>query len=294
MTASDTMHQPPHVLDPAQFSVLADVLRSTRAVRKALDVDREVPREVIAECLDVAVHAPSAEAREPWRFLVLTDPEKRQIVAEYYRLAWETFQYMGSGRRRTRWREPKKDRVRSSAEWLANNIGRVPVLILVCAAGRAMTPQEAHRMEESWLWPDIPGPRPVALTSFHATYYASIFPVVWSLQLALRGKGLGSTITTMHLPFEQFVADELGIPRGAQQVALLPVAYARQGVFKVSDRKPADEVTHWDTWEEPRFVGTTYRDMIAQGSADRRGVELQVGARAANADDAVIPRTAPH
>jgi nitroreductase len=270
--------QPPHVLDRSGLEVLRGVLETTRAIRKGLDLGREVPREVIEECLEIAVHAPCAEAREPWRFLVLTDPAKRRVLAEYYRLSWEVFQFTGSGRRRTRWREAKTERVRASAQWLAHNLERVPVLILVCVAGRAMSAAEAAATERTWMWPDgIEGPRPVALSSYHATYYASIFPAVWSLQLALRAKGLGSTITTMHLPFEHFVADELGIPRGAQQVALLPVAYAREGVFRVPERKSAAEVTYWNTWEEPRFVGTAYRDLIAKGAEEHRGVHLDVG-----------------
>ena len=51
-----------------------ELLATTRAVRKRLDLDRKVPREVIMECLELAVQAPTGSNSQGWRWLVVDDP----------------------------------------------------------------------------------------------------------------------------------------------------------------------------------------------------------------------------
>ena len=67
----------------------------------------------------------------------------------------------------------------------------------------------------------------------------SIFPAVWSFQLALRARGLGSCLTTLHLRYAEDAATLLGIPEGIMQVGLLPVAYTIGTDFKPAARPPA-------------------------------------------------------
>ena len=67
-----------------------------------------------------------------------------------------------------------------------------------------------------------------------ASVFGSIFPAVWSFQLALRSRGLGSALTTLHLFREQEAAKLLGIPENVMQVALLPVAYTKGTDFKIT------------------------------------------------------------
>ena len=81
-----------------------------------------------------------------------------------------------------------------------------------------------------------------------ASTYGSIFPAVWSFQLALRARGLGSTLTTLHLMFEQQIAEILGIPEDVMQVGLLPVGYTKGTDFKPAERPPVSRITHWDMW----------------------------------------------
>ena len=76
----------------------------------------------------------------------------------------------------------------------------------------------------------------------------SIFPAVWSFQLALRARGLGTVLTTLHLRAEEDAVELLGIPNGVQQVALLPVAYTVGTDFKSVKRPPISEITHWEQW----------------------------------------------
>jgi nitroreductase len=81
-----------------------------------------------------------------------------------------------------------------------------------------------------------------------AGVYGSIFPAVWSFQLALRSRGLGSVLTTLHLVYEQEAAKLLGIPDNVLQVALLPVAYTKGTDFKRAERPPVANITHWNRW----------------------------------------------
>ncbi|WP_179887867.1 nitroreductase family protein, partial [Streptomyces sp. b94] len=63
-----------------------EVLTTTRAVRKRLDLNRPVERELIEECLELATQAPTGRNRQRWDFVLVTDPEKRAALADLYRL----------------------------------------------------------------------------------------------------------------------------------------------------------------------------------------------------------------
>ena len=76
----------------------------------------------------------------------------------------------------------------------------------------------------------------------------SIMPAVWSFQLALSARGLGSTLTTLYLICADEAAALLDIPDNIKQVGLLPVAYTLGTDFKPAKRRPLDEALHWDGW----------------------------------------------
>ena len=78
----------------------------------------------------------------------------------------------------------------------------------------------------------------------------SIMPAVWSFQLALRARGLGSALTTLHLHHAENAADLLGIPDKFMQVGLLPVAYTIGTDFKPAKRPPVENIVYWEQWEE--------------------------------------------
>ena len=224
------------------------VLRTTRSVRKRLDLDREVELSVVHECLDLALQAPTGGFSQDWRFIVVTDAELRQKIARYYEQAYEAevaaalqsrslYAQKVKGRLAEATDPTAKQRVQrilDGAEHLARNLHRVPVHVIACAT----RPN-----------PERGGP------GTSAGLYGSVFPAVWSLQLALRSRGLGSIITTLHLHHEQEVADLLGIPEEATQVCLLPVAYTIGLDFRPASRREVSEVTYLDRWGEPLPIG---------------------------------------
>ncbi|MGB8388251.1 nitroreductase family protein [Mycobacterium sp.] len=201
-----------------------ELLTTTRSVRKRLDLNRSVGRQVILECIRLAMQAPTASNAQDWRWLVITDADKRAAIADIYRSIGA--QYLAQLAESES--DPQTRRVYRGALGLTDTLAQVPVHVIPCLQ---------RRIDGSNL-----------LTA--ASAWASIIPAGWSFLLALRSRGLGSVWTTMHLAKEREVAELLGIPATVTQAALFPVAYTIGTDFRPASRPPAETVTFWDSWEE--------------------------------------------
>jgi nitroreductase len=177
---------------------------------------------VILECIRLAMQAPTASNAQDWRWLVITDADKRAAIADIYRRIGE--QYLAYAAESAT--DPQTQRVYQSAMSLTDTLAQVPVHVIPCLDRRIDT----------------------AELGIAAAAWASIIPAGWSFLLALRSRGLGSVWTTMHLFKEQEVAELLGIPPTVTQAALFPVAYTIGTDFRPAARPPAESVTSWDTW----------------------------------------------
>lgn len=207
-----------------------EVVSTARSVRRRLDFDRPVAPALIERCIDAAVQAPTGLNREAWRFLVLTDPEPKRQVAELYRESMAALTERLAGQLPDSMKGQKLPSERPNYVGLAENLQRMPALILVCSLGR-------------------PDP---ANTAMQVAFYGSVLPAAWSLMLALRASGLGTTWTTLLVSEEERVAEALGIPSDVTQTILLPVAWTKGAVLRPADRKGAAEVTHWNRWDGSR------------------------------------------
>ncbi len=203
-----------------------ELLATTRAVRKRLDLTRPVPRAVIEECLELAVQAPTGSNSQSWRWVVVDDADKRRRLADLYRKSADAYLSQAGAEAEKRG-DAQTSRVFDSAVYLAEHLHEVPVHLIPCVQGRP--PKET----------------PAAMM---AGLYGSIFPAIWSFQLALRARGLGSALTTLHLVHEREAAQVLGLPDDILQVALLPVAYTLGTDFKRANRPPVSTITHWNGW----------------------------------------------
>lgn len=199
-----------------------ELLTTTRSVRKRLDLTRPVGRDVLLECIRLAMQAPTASNTQDWRWLVITDADKRAAIADIYRSVGAD--YLAYAAKEVS--DPQTQRVYASAFALTDTLAQVPVHVIPCLN---------NRIDNSNL-----------LTA--ASAWASIIPAGWSFLLALRSRGLGSVWTTMHLAKEQEVAELLDIPETATQAALFPVAYTIGTDFRPAARPPAETITYWDTW----------------------------------------------
>jgi nitroreductase len=207
-----------------------ELLTTTRCVRKRLDLTRRVDLSVVEECVALAQQAPTGADRQHWHFIAVTDASQRERIAELYRSA------IGDLPRRSPDALVGVDassseigraaRLLESGRHLAENLERVPVLMVACI--------EAMGEHET-----APGPG----------QWASVFPAIWSFMLAARSRGLGTCLTTIHLHHEREVADLLAIPfPRVRQAALIPVAHTIGSDFRPAVRRPTSEVLHWNGW----------------------------------------------
>jgi len=199
-----------------------ELLSTTRAVRKRLDLTRPVPPEVLEECVRLAVQAPTSTNTQNWHFVVVTDEARRAALAELYLRSW--IPYNGG---KSPHEEPDDPSADSTSRYLAAHLHEVPAHVIACIAGR---PEGLAPADLAW-------------------FYGSIIQAGWSFQLAARARGLGSVWTTHHLDYEREAADVLGIPFDeVTQVALIPVAYTIGTDFKPAKRNPLSTVLHWQSW----------------------------------------------
>jgi nitroreductase len=211
--------------EPFDIATTDRLLSTTRAVRKRLDLDRPVERDVILDCIRLSQQAPTGSNSQRWRWVIVTEPDKRARLAELYRSGGAAYMRSAASDQ-THPVDAQLARVRDSAAYLLEVIHRVPVLAIPCLQGRVTDVRHA------------------------AAFFGSIHPAIWSFQLALRSRGLGSVWTTFHLAHEEEAAALLGIPADVTQAAMLPVAYTLGTDFKPATRQPPEEITFWNAWRD--------------------------------------------
>jgi nitroreductase len=213
------------------------VLTTTRAVRCRLDFERPVPLEVIDECLEIALQAPTGYNLQNWRWLVISDAETRRELAEIYRRSLDPFVEMMESEYPTD--DEQSAKVAASSQYLAEHLEAVPVHVIPCTTLRIEDEHElwASMGYETDLW-----------NMAASSVYGEVWPAAWSLMLALRSRGLGSSLTMIHLAEEPTVADLLGIPDEVSQAGLIPVAYFEGKDFRQGTRRPLTDVAYYDRW----------------------------------------------
>ena len=208
-----------------------ELLSTTRSVRKRLDFSRPVEPELLNECLELAAQAPTGSNAQGWHFIVVTDPDKRAALGEMYRKGFEIFY---GNRAAAEANLPADDpayvattkRVIDSAEYLAEHMGEVPVMLIPCIDVRTDGLNAA----------------------IQASIWGSLLPAGWSFMLAARSRGLGTCWTTLHLVHEAEAAELLGIPDNIMQGALIPVAHTLGLDFKAGARRDMERIIHHDSW----------------------------------------------
>jgi nitroreductase len=194
------------------------LLTTTRAVRRRLDLTRPVELDTVKDCLRIALQAPSGGNAQAWRWLVVTDPAQRAAVGRWHTRAWQE-RFL-----------PRQDEypaaMVASAGHLARHIADVPVLVIPCLELESAALPEGSQ----------------------ASLWGSLLPAAWSYMLAARSRGLGTAWTTAHLAYEREVAEVLGLPDNVRQGALIPTAYALGGGFRPARRRPLEEVLYVDRW----------------------------------------------
>jgi nitroreductase len=195
-----------------------ELLTTTRAVRRRLDLTRPVPLREVLDCLRVAQQAPCGTGQHRQHWVVVSDVGLRAEIARLYRASYDRYATgTGAG--------PAAQRLVEGTRYLAEHLAEVPVLVLACL--------------------DTGGPLP---NGNQASTWATLLPAVWSYMLAARSRGLGTVWTTRHLTYAGEIAALLGIPAGVHQAALIPTAYYRGASFRPANRPPLESAVHLDQW----------------------------------------------
>jgi nitroreductase len=205
-----------------------ELLTTTRSVRKRLDLEKPVSHEVLLECLELALQAPTGSNAQGWQFVFVDDADKKKALADIYRAAATPYLDLPKPEYGDI-RDERTPLVMNSAKYLNEHLHEVPVMMVPCLEGR-------------------PDGAPAGKS---ASFWGSLLPAVWSFQLALRSRGLGSAWTTLHLlgDGEKQAAEILGIPFDKySQGGLFPIAYTKGTDFRPAKRLPAEQLTHWNTW----------------------------------------------
>jgi nitroreductase len=207
-----------------------EVLTTTRAVRKRLDLTKPVPRAVIDDCIRIALQAPSGRNRQHWDFILIEDVDLKRRVADIWRRGLAT-PPPGSGQAISR-DDPAGSgwqRVAESLDHLVEHLHEVPILLIPCL-------RQGSREELDTIRGQAGG-------------WGSVIPAFWSFMLAARERGIGTAWTTAHLSYEREMAELLEIPFDTViQAGLSPVAYTIGTDFKPGPRADQADFTHWNRW----------------------------------------------
>jgi nitroreductase len=204
-----------------------ELLTTTRTVRKRLDLTR-LSLDLIRECLEVALQAPSGSNRQGWHWMVITDENRRRVIGDYYRRSVMSYLNSSGSAASLFPDDPQRSaaqrRVGDSVAYLGEHMGEAPVLVI----------------------PGIHAPRLRA--GNQAGLWGSLLPAAWSYMLAARARGLGTAWTTLHLKYEEEISELLGMPPDIRHAALIPTAYYTGDTFHPAPRQPLDEVLHINAW----------------------------------------------
>ncbi len=200
-----------------------EALYTTRAMRRVKP--DPIPAAVQARILDAAIRAPSGGNAQSWRFLLVDDPQVKARLGPLYRDAigklWETAYRERLDLARSRPDDPDSAsllRVQSSAQHLADHFEDVPLFLIAFSRG------------------DMTG--------------GSIYPAVWSAQLAARAEGVGSALTSVLGIFHGEEAGQiLGVPAGKGWTMACCVSFGYPtGRWAVAPRRPVHEVAYRNAW----------------------------------------------
>jgi len=192
-----------------------DVVLRQRACRSF--TDQPVDESLIAQCLEAAIHAPSAENLQPWVFVVVREAERRDAIHQLNKKAWdEGVQAYAQSRY-----SPKF--LKDITEGMEGGMRNAPVIFIVC------------------------GESP---NGVDPTLLGSIYPAVQNLLLAASALGLGSAVTTLATMFDKELRELLALPDGVSPIAMVPMGWPARPLG-APRRRPLSERAHRDQFGAP-------------------------------------------
>src|SRR6056297_3425318 len=173
---------------------LYETMSTLRAVRK-LRPD-PIPDDVFDRILQAACWAPTGGNQQPWRVVVVTDPDRKRGLADIYAPEWERYSsgFMKRVEGLPAEQYAKWERVLAAGDHLAAHLAHAPAILIFCADPSMMAITDAK------------------LDRVSIVGGGSVYPAVQNLMLACVAEGLGCTLTTLHCMREDEVKTLLEIP----------------------------------------------------------------------------------
>ncbi len=218
---------------------LIEVMRTMNACRHYRP--DPVPDEVFYRAIESARFAPQGGNRQPVRFLIVCDTEKKRKLGEWYLQRWEEIlNALESGERtmpssgrvvRPTWlgfSDPAK--VMRDTDQFARRFGEHPAIVVVCADLAAVHPTDAD------------------LGRLSIVGGASVYPMVQNFCLALRDQGVATTLTTLLVAHEEKVKELLHIPEAYSTACHVVAGYPARGFPTKLNRRPVEELGSTETF----------------------------------------------
>lgn len=209
---------------------LYEAMSTLRAVRRLRS--EPLPEDVLSRILQAAAWAPSGGNAQPWRVVVVRDPDKRRGLGDLYRPQWAKYR-VGAAQGVARLEgtaQAKQQRMLDAADHLGENMADAPVILVFCFNPGRMAITDA----------DLDRPTVVG--------GGSVYPAVQNAMLACRAEGVGCTLTTLLCYEESAVKSLLGIPEDWYTCAFLPIGYPQLGGHGPISRRPVEKLAYADTW----------------------------------------------
>jgi nitroreductase len=221
---------------------LAEAMRTQHANR--FYTSDPVPDEVFYEAIDNARFGPQGGNRQPVRFIIVRDEEKKRKLGEWYIQPWK--QYFDaamegmralqaeSGDEKATWiGYNNAEQALLNADQFAEKFGEHPAIVVVCA-----------RLEDTH-------PTDTDLGRLSIVGGASVYPTAQNFCLSLRSQGVATTFTTLLCMFEPQVKELLGIPEDYATACHIVAGYPAKGFPKKLSRRPVEELAYVDTFGTP-------------------------------------------
>lgn len=214
------------------MSDLYEVMSTLRAVRR-LRTD-PIPDDVMERLLQAACWAPTGGNQQPWRVVMVTDPDQKMALKEIYEPRWSRYR-VGFLERVSGLPEDQFEawkRVVKAGDYLAEKLHEAPAIAMFCANPAMMAITDAK------------------LDRISMVGGGSVYPAVQNFMLACVAEGIGCTLTTLHCLDDELVKDVLNVPKSWGTVGMVPIGYPVGKGHGPITRMPVEKMTYRDRFGE--------------------------------------------
>jgi nitroreductase len=228
---------------------IMEIMRTTRAMRHL--APDPVPRELLRTVIEAATWAPSGGNWQPANYVVVTDREKMADLAVLWGRVIDDFRLAIGSLGVSEGADTSHRKTAASVDYQREHFAETPALIVVCEDAGAYG-AERGALATVWTMARRGGVRRAirivrAQPRFRRGEAASIYPAVENLLLAARAHGLAACFTSWHLFEEAEFKRVIGIPKDVRTWGIIPIGFPLRH-FGPVNRRPVDEVIHWETW----------------------------------------------